>query len=113
MPDDNLRHIEEESSYPEVKVPDFKSDIPPALLGNTPEETRYILEQLSIQSQYLRWAAPVLAEMNLQTRKTNGRLARVEAWKAMFTSWWGLLLGLFAVVGAAAGVIEVLSFFRQ
>lgn len=111
MSDDN-RHPEEESDYPEVKLPDFKSDIPAPLLASAPEETRYVLEQLSVLSQYVKWSAPVLVEVSLQTRKTNGRLARVEAWKAMFTSWWGLLLGLFAIVGAAAAAVEVVTYLK-
>jgi len=112
MSDESNRHIEEESAYPEVKLPDFKSDIPAPLLANAPEETRYILEQLSVLSQYVKWSAPVMVETNLQVRRTNGRLARVEAWKSMFTSWWGLALGLFAIVGAAAGTVEVIAYLK-
>jgi hypothetical protein len=111
MPDEPIRHIEEESSYPEVKLPDLKSDIPVHLLTDASPESKYILEQLSVLSQYAKWSAPVLVETNQQTRKTNGRLLRVEAWKGMFTSWWALLMALVALVGGVAGVIEAIRFF--
>lgn len=111
MPDEPIRHIEEESTYPEVKLPELKSDIPAHLLSEASPESKYILEQLSVLSQYAKWSAPVMVEMNTQVRKTNGRLLRVEAWKGMFTSWWALLMALVALVGGVAGLIEIIRFF--
>ena len=113
MSDDSPKHIEDESTYSKLEIPTFKSDIPEPLLMSASDETKYILEQLSILSQYAKWSAPVLIDSNLQSRKTNGRLMRVEAWKAMFSSWWALALGLFAVIGGIAGVVEVLNFIQS
>ena len=113
MSDDSTKHIEDESTYPAIILPDFKSDIPSPLLTASSNEEKYILEQLSMLSQYVKWSAPVLISINEQTRKTNGGLQRVEAWKAMFSSWWALALGLFAVIGGVAGIVEVINFVQS
>ena len=109
MPDESNRHIEEESTYPEIKLPELKSDIPPHLLNEASEEAKYILEQLSVLSQYAKWSAPVVVEISTQTRKTNGRLIRVEKWKEMFTSWWALTAGFLAVAAAVIEIIHLLN----
>ncbi len=44
MSDDSTRHIEEESTYPEVKLPVFQSDIPaPAIKTHSLRQTTHFL----------------------------------------------------------------------
>jgi hypothetical protein len=107
---DDTSHPEEESTIPELKLPDLKSDIPAHLLAEASPESKYILEQLSVLSQYAKWSAPVLLDSNAQSRRTNGRLLRVEAWKGMFTSWWALLMAMITIVGGIAGLVGIIQF---
>jgi hypothetical protein len=96
-----------DSTYPKIELPVINSDIPPHLLTGVTEESKYILEQISVLGQYLKWSAPVLVAINDQTRKTNGRVIALESWRTMFKSWWGLTLAAFAVIGGVASIIEV------
>lgn len=110
---DDSTHTEDESTYPEIELPTFKSDIPAPLLAGSTEEARYILENLSMLTQYVKWSAPVLIAINEQTRKTNGRVIRLESWRAMFSNWWVLILGAATIGGGIAGLVEAWSWLTR
>ena len=94
-----------ESNYPQLELPDFESTIPPHLLEGVSKETQFVMENLNIQTQYIKWLCQSAIDTNLQVRKTNGRLKKVENWKDKISSLW--------VVGAAvitfAGTMTLLA----
>ena len=69
------------SSYPPLKVPDggWKSAIPEHLLADADPATKWIMEEMSKNSQAIEWACHGLVDTNEQVRKTNGRLLKAEA----------------------------------
>lgn len=105
---------EDLSDLPLVEVPPngFQSDLPEYLLKDKSEAERYILTEMSRTSAFVRWAAPILVESNASIRATNGRVKSLEAFRAMFQSWWGLVLAVLAIVGGLAGLVEVVQFIR-
>jgi len=110
MPDDSTRNIEDESTYPELTKPEFKSDIPATLLKDSSDTERYILDQLSIMRQFTDWSVNAQLLTHQSVRRTNGRVIRLETWqnkvKTIYTSWWGLILAVATIGGGIAGVVE-------
>lgn len=106
---------EDLSDIPPVEVPNdgFASEVPPYLLANKSEAEQYIITSMSQMSAYIKWSAPILVESNKSIRITNGRVKSLEAWRAVFQSWWALALGGFAIIGGIAGAIEVLDFLLK
>lgn len=109
MPEDKP---EDSSDIAKVELPinGFSSDIPPYLLEGKSEAEQFILTEVSKMGHFIKWAAPVLVDNNLQARRSNGRLKTLEAFKAMFTSWWGFAGAVLSVIGGIAGVIAVIEF---
>ena len=68
-----------ESTYPALVKPEFKSQIPAPLLESASESDRYIMEQLSILTQFADWSVNAHMVTDSSVRKTNGRLIRAEA----------------------------------
>jgi len=101
-------HVEPESTYPVLEKPDFKSDIPPHLIKEIGESERYMLEQLSVVSQYCQWSVKAQMDTNAAVRRTNGRLIRVEKWKEMLQSWW-ILAGVAVSVLGGIGTLLALA----
>lgn len=68
-------------NYPELDKPEFKSSIPPHLLNNTDDQTKYVLKQLDMINQQNEWLIRAAVDTNEQVRHTNGRLKSIEKWK--------------------------------
>lgn len=70
-----------ESSYPELKLPEegFKSSIPESLLQNCDPQIRWIMEEISKNTQATTWVCQGLLDTNKQVRRTNGRLLKAES----------------------------------
>lgn len=85
---DDTDHIAHESTYPQLELPEFESTIPPHLLLNVPKETQFVMENINIQTQYIKWLCQSAVDTNHQVRKTNGRLKKVETWKDKISSIW-------------------------
>lgn len=95
MNDLHVDHQTEYSStYPELELPHFESTIPEHLLQDVSKETRFVMENINIQTQYIKWLCEAAIDTNHQVRKTNGRLKKVETWKDKVSNAW--------VIGAAA-----------
>jgi hypothetical protein len=103
---------EDKSDIPQIEIPagGFQSRIPTHLLRGKSDEEQFILTEVSKMAAFIEWAAPIMSDSNLQARRTNGRLKAVEAWKAMFTSWWGFVGAILSIVGGIAGLVAVLDF---
>lgn len=69
------------SPYPPLTLPEggFKSNLPEHLLADADPATRWIMEQLSKNTQAVEWACHGLTETHAQVRLTNGRLLKAEA----------------------------------
>jgi hypothetical protein len=107
MPDKD--NIEPESTFPVLEKPEFKSDIPPHLIKEVGESERYMLDQLSIVSQYVAWSVKAQMDTNAAVRRTNGRLIKVERWKEMLQSWWvlaGVAVSVIGGIGALTGIAD-------
>jgi hypothetical protein len=104
---------EESSDIPVLELPKegFKSRIPPSLLAGKPEEEQFILNEVSKMAAFAEWAAPILVSSNLEARKTNGRVKRLEGWKNMFSSWWALGGVILSILGGLATIFSILQFF--
>ena len=101
----NDRDIEKDSDYPPIEIPRFVPVIPDHLLGGLSPEMRYLVEQSSIQSQSQQWLCEKMRDTNLQVRKTNGRLKKVENWKEKLTSFTSLSLFGAVTLSAILGLI--------
>ena len=89
MNDNNDSQLNDlDSTYPEINIPEFHSTIPEHLLHNVSMENRFVMENLNIQTQYIKWLCESAIDTNLQVRKTNGRLKKVESWKEKISSIW-------------------------
>jgi len=97
--------ISENSTYQKLELPEFDSAIPEHLLHNISKENQFVMENISIQTQYIKWLCNAAVETNHQVRKTNGRLLVVENWKDKIANWWVATAAIFAVSGTATLVI--------
>lgn len=106
---------EESSDIPVLELPKdgFQSRIPPSLLAGKPDEEQFILNEVSKMAAFAEWAAPILVSSNLEARKTNGRVKRLEGWKNMFSSWWVLVCGIFAVIGGISSIVAILQYLAS
>lgn len=111
MPDDPKP--EDKSDIAVLALPNggFQSRIPAHLLKDKSEEEQYIFGEVSKMASFIEWSAPIIVATHEQSRRTNGRLKGLEAWKAMFTSWWGLFGAILSIIGGLAGLVAVLQFF--
>jgi hypothetical protein len=118
---------EDQSDIPILNLPEggFKSKIPASLLADKSPEERDLYNDISKISAWVDWAAPLMVDSNLQQRRTNGRVKRLEAnvgevdvqklqkFKDMFTSWWALVGGLVLLVGGIASVGQLIEFAKN
>ena len=102
--------IDVESTFPALEKPELKSDIPPHLVKEVGESERYVLEQLSILSQYATWSIKAEMDTNAAVRRTNGRLMKVEKWKSMMESWWVLAGAVLSIIGGLSALVAVTEF---
>ncbi len=103
MSDHNTEH---ESEYPPLSLPVFESEIPEHLLKNVSQEDRFLMENINVQTQYIKWLCQSAVDTNLQVRKTNGRLRRVEIWKEKINNWWVVTAALVTFLGTLALIIS-------
>ena len=67
MNDNNDSQLNDlDSTYPEINIPEFHSTIPEHLLHNVSMENRFVMENLNIQTQYIKWLCESAIDTNLQ-----------------------------------------------
>ena len=119
---DNSRDLSEFSSIPTLDVPDFKSQIPDYLLTKADDQTRFLIQSMSVQTQTLLWLCNLGVEQNAQMRQLEGkclvleksytdlytrldtRVKDVEIWKDKITGFWP---AAGAVMTVACSIIAV------
>lgn len=94
---------EEKSDYPELESPNIEPHIPEHLLENLTPEMRHLIEQNSIQNQYMGWVLKAIVDTNKQVRKTNGRLKKVETWKSKMTHFGTIVIAAFVLISSIVG----------
>ena len=104
-----LEDLTESSTYPVIELPEFDSTIPEHLLQDVSRENRFVMENINIQTQYIKWLCQSAIDTNHQVRKTNGRLKKVEVWKEKLSNWWVAAAAIFAVGGTASLLIAKLA----
>lgn len=80
MPSDDtsLPPFPHKSSYKALEKPEFTPTIPSYLIEGMTEQDRFIVEQMSVMSQYVKWSVDTQMLVHDQVRATNGRLLTVE-----------------------------------
>ena len=96
---------EQESLYTELEMPEFDSAIPEHLLKGITDENKFVMENISMQTQYIKWLCEAAINTNHQVRKTNGRLMRVEEWKNKLSNGWITGAAIFTFLGTISVVI--------
>ena len=86
------------SKYELLVVPDFKSAIPPHLLGKLTDQERYLVETLSKMEQQNTWLIVAAVKASNAAIDLDIRQTKVEQWKDRLTSKWSLLAALGLVV---------------
>jgi uncharacterized FAD-dependent dehydrogenase len=71
-------HPENFSEIPELKIPEFDCSIPETALNKLQPEIAEIMRMQNITMQYSKWQCNALAQIHMQTRKTNGRVTVLE-----------------------------------
>jgi hypothetical protein len=113
MPPDN-KDIEYSSDYPAITVPDFKPEIPNHLLSDLTPEMRHLIEQGSVQAQAMKWLCEKMRDTNVQIRKTNGRLKKVEAWREKLTGFTSVSITVIVVMSSVMTLIyKVIEFLQK
>jgi hypothetical protein len=95
---------EQESLYPELEMPEFDSAIPEHLLKGVTDENKFVMENISMQTQYIKWLCEAAINTNHQVRKTNGRLIKVEEWKNKLSNGWLTAAAIFTFIGTISAV---------
>lgn len=68
------------SDYPELKLPPdgWKSNIPAHLLDSADPEMKWLMQEMSKNTQATEWNGRAALDTNVHVRKTNGRLKSAE-----------------------------------
>lgn len=69
------------SNLPQLNVPEFKPNIPDALLTNLSPEIKWMMEQQSVVSQKADWLIKQSLDMNSQVRTSDSRINNLESWR--------------------------------
>lgn len=88
-----------DSAYPQLQLPEFESTIPAHLLKGVSKENQFVMENINIQTQYIKWLCEAAIDTNQQVRMTNGRLKKVETWKEKISSVWVTVAALLTFSG--------------
>lgn len=99
MAEDKEDQFEHTSDIPPLAMPVFTSKIPPHLLKGASEEAQYILTELSLQSEYLRFVIPVLMATHAEVRRTNGKVKSLNAWRSSIMNWKVMIFAVVTIFG--------------
>lgn len=88
---------DKESKYRELRVPEFKSLIPPHLLGKLSEQEKYLVETLSVLGQQTEWLIRATVEGNQADIELDRKVQALMRWRTILTSKWALGAGALMV----------------
>jgi hypothetical protein len=77
-----MSDTENKSSIPELEIPDFHPTIPEPMLENIKnDQTKYMMEQMSIIKQNTEWSSVRLRDIYSYTRTMNGKIIELEEFR--------------------------------
>ena len=129
---DSTHDLSEFSNIPAIGVPEFKSQIPDYLLAQADNQTRYLIQSMSVQTQTLQWLCNLGVEQNVQLRQLEGKCAvleksstdlftrletrvkDVEIWKDKITGFWPAC-GAVMTIGCSivAVIVAVMEYTKH
>jgi len=71
-------HPEHYSDIPELQIPDFECSIPEIALKKMSPDIAEMMKMQNITMQYSKWQCTALAQIHMQVRKTNGKVAVLD-----------------------------------
>lgn len=83
-----------ESRYEQLKVPEFKSMLPPHVAARLSESDRYLVDSVSRMEQQTAWLTQTAVETNKAVRDVDKRVDRLTRWRDALTSKWSLIAGV-------------------
>jgi hypothetical protein len=86
-------------SVPELEAPRFAPQIPDDLMENLSKRDQHVLKTLSVMAQQQEWQIDAILNQNACLRAMERRQIRVERWKNLVMSRWGVFVGGIAIIG--------------
>jgi hypothetical protein len=83
----------------QLTPPLFVPRIPDDLLENLPKRDQYVLKTLSVVAQQQEWQMSVLMENNRAMVVMERRQIRLDRWKSLISSRWGMVVAIVAIIG--------------
>jgi hypothetical protein len=106
---------EDHSNIPILTLPEggFQSRIPAPFLEGKSDEEKFVYNEISKMAAFAEFAATSLVTLNQQLRHTNGKVKLLWALKELLTGYKGLVVALFAIIGAVSGVVAIVQFVME
>ena len=77
-----MSDADNKSKIPELEIPEFHPTIPEPMLTNIKnEQTKYMMEQMSIIKQNSEWSSERLRDIYSYTRTMNGKIIELEEFR--------------------------------
>jgi len=93
----NIDEEQEESRYKRLEIPEFRSAIPPHLVGKLSEQDRYLVETLSRLEQANHWLIDAVVANNRANIELDRQVRALSKWKTVLTSKWSIVLAIAAL----------------
>ncbi len=92
-------------AYELLEIREFKSSIPPHLLGKLSESERYLVETMSRLENQNNWLVNALLKVNKDVldcdrriTETNRNVATVSDWKQLMSGKWAVLAAISLIL---------------
>jgi len=96
-------------AYELLELREFKSTIPPHLLGKLSESERYIVETLSRLENQNNWLVSALLKVNKDVLDCDRRINEIKKDVSIISDWKQLISGKWAVLAALGLIIASAS----
>ena len=81
-----------------MTVPEFRSTIPPHLLGKMDEQQRYLVETLSKLEQQSVWVTARVVDHDRDLTEMSTHVNKLAQWRSMLTSRWSMAAAVIVMV---------------
>jgi len=99
-------------AYELLELREFKSTIPPHLLGKLSESERYLVETMSRLENQNNWLVSALLKVNKDVLDCDRRITEINKTVATLSDWKQLISGKWAVV-AALGLVVLSALLKM
>lgn len=88
----------------EIDRPVFQSQVPPYLQGKLSESEAYMVSQISIMEQSVRWAIDEIISLKKDNSVLNEDVAALKSWKEFFSGKYAVIAFIgTSLLSAGAG----------